>query len=156
MKRKRNTIPLFHSSNSRNSVEKPRKLVPYPPPHGKRDSPRLLIVFPVELPPSFFEELECEKTLTQFVAFHFDPRGRLLRENGMSIKPCPNEWVLSALLAYDPVAQWLRRNRIDLGTGRHWLLFDCVGGKSYVADPQTAMQCLDKQALPRKPKASTI
>ena len=160
----RHTIPLEHYRKQNNYFEKPKKSVPYPPRRGRHDTPvrnrkaakSLLLVFPVELPDSFLEKLDCAETLTRFVAFHADLRGRLLRENGMAIKPCPNEWVFSALLAYEPVAEWTRRNRIDLSTGRHWLIFDGLLRRSYVADPKTAMRCLGRQALTRKPTPTTI
>lgn len=152
----RHTIPLKHFQHPNNSSGKPKKSVPSAPRRRQRDTPsRLLVFFPVELPTAFLEKLDCEKTLTRFVAFHIDlPTDRLLRANGMSIKPCPNEWVFSALLAYEPVAVWLRRNRIDLATGRHWLLYDYRSRKSFVADPRMARRCLERQTLPRKPKAS--
>jgi len=163
--RGRHTIPLKHFQQPNNYFEKPKKIGPIYPRPGQHDSPvryrkvakSLLLVFPVELPDTFFEELDCLKTLTQFFAFHIDLfTDRLLRANGMSIRACPNDWVFAALLAYEPVAEWTRRNRIDLSTGRHWLLFDCVRGKAYIADPRTAMRCLERQALVRKAKASTI
>lgn len=156
--RRPDTIPLKHFQQPFNYFEHRRKSVPFAPRRGRRDTPsRLLLVFPVELPNTFFEELDCLKTLTQFFAVHIDlPTDCLLRENGMAIKPCPNEWVFSALIAYEPVAEWCQRNRIDLSTGRHWLVCDSVRGKSYIADPRTAMRCLVKQALVRKAKPMGI
>ena len=161
----RDTILLVSFQQQNNYFEKLNKLVPSPPSRQRRDTPArsrkasksLLVVFPAELPSTFFEELDCVASKTQFAAFHVDlSTDRLLREDGMAIRACADDWGLAALLRYDPVAEWCQRNGIDLSTGRHWLLYDYVWRKSYIADPRTAMKCLEKQALVRKPKASAI
>jgi hypothetical protein len=110
----------------------------------------ILLPLPIELPAELLEEWGCVRSETRFAAFHYDVRtGRLLRENGISIKACPNEWMFAFLYLHADDAEWCDRNKVQLLAGVHWLIHDYRHRRSYVADPRTAMKCLEEQTLPR-------
>ena len=111
----------------------------------------ILLPLPIELPDELLEEVDCLQSETQFAAFHHDlATGRLLRENGISIKPCPNEWILAALYCHAGVAKWCDDNNVQLSTGVHWLIYDYHDCSAYITDPRTAMKCIEEQELPNK------
>jgi hypothetical protein len=111
----------------------------------------MLLAFPIELPDNFFEEIGCVDNDTQFAAFYTDFRsGRLIRENGISLKFCPESWLFAALKAFPIVEEWCQKNRICLSKGVHWLVYDYYDCKAYVADCHTASECLTKQTLPKQ------
>src|SRR5208282_6058360 len=111
----------------------------------------ILIPFPIELPDELLEEWDSLQNKTQYAAFHYDlGTRRLLRENGISIKSCPIGSLFTALCGYSDVLQWCVRNKIQLHTGTHWLIYDYHDGRAYVGHRCTAMKCLEEQALPTK------
>jgi len=114
-------------------------------------TPSILLALPIELPDELLAEVDCVENTTQFAAFHFDPRSnRLLRENGISIKACPNEWILAALYCHAGLAQWCDKNNVQLSTGVHWLIYDYWNWTAYIADFRTALKCIREQALPKR------
>ena len=116
---------------------------------NKTPTRSILLPLPIELPDELLEESDCLKNETQFAAFHYDPRSnRLLRENGISIKPCPNEWILAALYCHAGLAKWCDENKVQLTTGIHWLIYDYWNWTAYIADRRTALKCIEQQALP--------
>jgi len=116
-----------------------------------------LLPLPNELPDEVLAELDCVESMTQYAAFHHDPHtGRLLRENGISIKPCPDEWLLAALYLDPEIAKWCDKNNVQLGTGIHWLIRDYRHRRSFIADPETAMKCVEEQAWPMKRRCPSI
>ena len=127
----------------------PEPLAPRPW-NNMTPTPSILIPFPIELPDDLLEEWDCLQNKTQFAAFHYDRRNcRLLRENGISIKPCPNAGLFTALCAYPEVAEWCVRNKLQLLAGTHWLIYDYHDGKAYVGRRCTAMKCVEQQAVSR-------
>ena len=109
----------------------------------------MLIEFPVELPEDLLEELDCAESDTQFAAFCVDMgHERVLRWNGVSIRSCPNDWVFIALLCYPPLVEWSKKNKVRLGNGVDWLIYDYRNRVSYVADDDTTRRCLETQTLP--------
>jgi hypothetical protein len=111
----------------------------------------ILIPFPIELPDELFEEWDSLQSGTQFAAFHYDlGNGRLLRENGISIKACPNGSLFEALCGYQAVTEWSMKNKIQMLIGTHWLLYDYHDGRAYAVDRFTAVKCIEEQTLPTK------
>jgi hypothetical protein len=86
----------------------------------------------------------CGQNGTQFAAFYYDLRlDRVVRTNGISIKLCAEEWLFAALCGYPEVSEWCIKHGIQLLAGTHWLIYDYRYRRSFVADPRTAMKCLD-------------
>jgi len=112
-------------------------------------TPSILLPLPIELPDELFEEVDCTENMTRYAAFHYDHRtNRVLRENGISIKPCPDEWLLAALYLDPEIAKWCDKNDVQLSTGVHWLIHDYRHRRSFIVDPDTAMKFIEEQALP--------
>jgi hypothetical protein len=108
----------------------------------------ILLPLPIELPDEIFEELDGVQNEPRYAVFHYDLRTDcILRENGISIKACPTDWVFAALYVHPGLADWCDRNKVQLLAGTHWLIHDYRHRRSYLADPRTAMKCVEEQAL---------
>ena len=108
----------------------------------------ILLRLPIELPDELLAEIDCATNETRYAAFHYDLRtGRVLRENGMTIKPCASDWMFAFFYLHAADAEWCDKNKIQFLADRHWLIYDYRYRRSFVADRRTAMKCIEEQAL---------
>ena len=116
----------------------------------------ILLRLPIELPDELLEEIDCGQNGTQYAAFHYDLRSdRVLRENGITIKPCPNDWIFAFLYLHADDAEWCDKNKVQFLAGTHWLIHDYRYRRSFVADRRTALKCIEEQALPTSSASGT-
>ena len=113
----------------------------------------MFIQFPVEFPDDFFTGLGTRIPDVRFFAVYYDSSTNLvLREDGVTIFSCPEEkaWNFFIIAFHPMLHDWLIKKKIDLNSGKHWLVHDTETSFSYAVDPETAKTCLISQTLPLK------
>ena len=106
--------------------------------------------------PSVFAELvHFGKTrhIQRYTALYWEPTlGRVILNDGQSLRCSANEWVFVALLNYEPIAEWLSKSGINFGssarTARRWMVVDDRGMKAYAVAEDVARRWVEQQRKP--------
>ena len=106
-----------------------------------RTTGHMIVELPTPIPPDWCERMQCSSQ-KRFIAFHWSCAHKRVswtdgHEQAISAKSASDSW--HAFMRHSSVENFLCHQKANLGSNEdqaiHWLLFDTVNRKAYIATP---------------------